>query len=345
MKSRCGVFYLRWPLPKQLHPQNKATTLKFSLQTRNPRKALRLSRFLSQIGERLNGHGISYGMRYEELRSKLIEHFEHLLEQAKAEMNESGPLSEFDRQLYKTQKLIAKQARETDMTLSLVQSDDDLLDRFIERYDLNISKGGPEYRWLEREMKSSFHAFVKAVLAYDKSLQRYDFNSAPASSVMTNRKRLAQGGMTIEETVDAYSKERQRGKAWAAKTILEKADHFKLLGEILGNATDMRILTAMDAKRVKDTLLVYPRNRSKNPKTRGKALEEVLAISDVETIQVATINKYLQTYSELFEWAKQNHHITENLFSGLTVKQSSRGKVDSRVAYTDEQIRLILSVC
>ncbi|WP_436003563.1 DUF6538 domain-containing protein [Rhizobium sp. LjRoot30] len=69
VKSRCGVFYLRWPLPKQLHPQKKASTLKLSLQTRDPRKALRLSRSLSQIGERLNEYGIAHGMRYEVGRS------------------------------------------------------------------------------------------------------------------------------------------------------------------------------------------------------------------------------------------------------------------------------------
>nr|WP_246727600.1 DUF6538 domain-containing protein [Agrobacterium sp. MA01] len=39
VKSRCGVFYLRWPLPKQVHPQEKSTTLKLSLQTRDPREA------------------------------------------------------------------------------------------------------------------------------------------------------------------------------------------------------------------------------------------------------------------------------------------------------------------
>ncbi|MEH3092257.1 MAG: hypothetical protein PGN20_09485 [Agrobacterium cavarae] len=111
VKSRCGVFYLRWPLPKQLHPQKKASTLKLSLQTRDPRKALRLSRSLSQIGERLNEYGIAYGMRYDELRETLTDHFRQLLDKAKAEMNETGPLSELDRQMYETQKRIAKQAR------------------------------------------------------------------------------------------------------------------------------------------------------------------------------------------------------------------------------------------
>jgi len=258
VKSRCGVFYLRWPIPKQLHPQKKASTLKFSLQTREPRKALRLSRSLSQIGERLNEHGIAYGMRHEELRSVLIDHFRQLLEQAKAEMHETGPLSELDRQIYETQKLVAKQARKTDTPLSLVQSDDDLLDRFIQKYGLTISKGSPEYLWLEREMKLSFHGFVKAVLAYDKSLQRYDFENGPTLSIMGTAKPGATAGMTIAEVAAAYSKERQRGNAWAAKTIIEKADHIKLLEEILGGSTDVRALTAMEAKRVKDTLLAYP---------------------------------------------------------------------------------------
>ncbi|MBR0554994.1 site-specific integrase [Ciceribacter sp. L1K23] len=342
VKSRCGVFYLRWPLPKQLHPQKKASTLKLSLRTREPRKALRLSRSLSQIGEQLNEHGIAYGMRHEELRGVLTEHFRQLLEEAKTEMNDTGPLSELDRQTYETSKRVAKQARKTDTPLSLVKSDDDLLDRFIEKYGLSISKGSAEYVWLEREMKLSFHGFVKAVLAYDKSLQRYDFESGPISPTgdMTQGARVA--GMSISDVAATYSKERQRGNAWAAKTVIEKVDHIKLLEEILGSDTDVRTLTAMEAKRVKDILLVYPRNRSKNPLTRGKPLADVLNLPNIETIQVPTINKYLQTYSELFEWAKQNHHISENFFSGLAVKQAKKNREGDREAYTDEQIRLIL---
>lgn len=342
VKSRCGVFYIRWPLPKRLHPQNKAATLKLSLQTRDPRKALRLSRCLSQIGERLNEHGIAYGMRHEELRSILTEHFHQLLDEAKAEMNDTGPLNELDRQIYETSKRVAKQARKTDTPLSLVKSDDDLLARFIQKYSLDIQHESSEYGWLEREMKLSFHGYVKAVLAYDKHLRRYDFENAPNSPTGDMAQTANAAGMTIAEVAAAYSKERQRGNAWAAKTIMEKADHIKLLEEILGSATDVRRLTAMEAKRVKDTLLAYPRNRSKNPVTRGRPLAEVLGLPDVATIQVPTINKYLQTYSELFEWAKQNHHIAENFFSGLTVKQSKRNKDDERDPYTNEQIRLIL---
>ncbi|MDF0659285.1 MULTISPECIES: site-specific integrase [unclassified Rhizobium] len=341
VKSRCGVFYLRWPIPKQLHPQKKASTLKLSLQTRDPRKALRLSRPMIQIGEQLNDHGIAYGMRHEDLRNVLTEHFRQLLDEAKAEMGETGPLSELDRQIYETSKRVAKQARKTDAPLSLVQPDDDLLARFIEKYGLDISKDSSEYGWLDREMKLSYHGFVKAVLAYDKSLQRYEFEERPLPTGSA-AKAVKPAGMSITEVAAAYTKERQRGNAWAAKTVIEKADHIKLLEEILGSGTDVRTLTAMEAKRVKDILLAYPRNRAKNPLTRGKPLPDVLKLPNIETIQVATINKYLQTYHELFEWAKQNHHITENFFSGLTVKQAKKNKDGDRDAYTDEQIRLIL---
>ncbi|WP_125460970.1 site-specific integrase [Rhizobium sp. CIAT894] len=342
VKSRCGVFYLRWPLPKQLHPQKKASTLKLSLQTRDPRKALRLSRSLIQIGERLNEYGIAHGMRHEELRSVLTEHFRQWLNEMKSQMDDTGPLSELDRQTYETSKRVAKQARKTDTPLSLVKSDNDLLASFIEKYDLDIQEGSTEYGWLDREMKLSFHGFLKAVLAYDKSLQRYDFDARPASPVGDTSQPVKAAGMTIAEVAAAYSKERQRGNAWAAKTVIEKADHVKLLEEILGGDTDVRTLTAMDAKRVKDTLLGYPRNRSKNPLTRGRPLADVLNLPGIQIIQVATINKYLQTYHEVFEWAKQNHHTTENLFSGLAVKQTKKNKDGDRDAYTDDQIRLIL---
>ena len=342
VKSRCGVFYLRWPIPKQLHPQGKPTTLKLSLQTRDPRKALRLSRSLSQIGERLNEYGIAAGMRYEEVRSVLTEHFRQLLNEAKAEMSDTGPLNDFDRQAYVTSKLVAKHAKKTDAPLSLIKSDDELLASFIEKYDLNISPDSVEYGWLEREMKLSYHEFTKSVLAYDKSLRRYNFSDASGTSAGTVSEAIKLAGMTIAEAAKAYSKERQRGKAWAAKTAIEKADHIKLLEEILGGDTDVRLLSSMEAQRVKETLLSYPRNRAKNPLTRGRPLAEVLTLQNVETIQVATINKYLQTYNELFAWAKQNHHISENFFSGLTVREAKRNKNTDRDPYTNEQIQLIL---
>lgn len=193
-----------------------------------------------------------------------------------------------------------------------------------------------------RELKNSYRDYLKAVLAYDQSLQSYDFedNVTPLMGEPVKVAKLA--GMSIAEVAAAYTKERQVGKAWAAKTTIEKADHIRLLEEILGSDTDVRRLTATEAKQVKDTLLAYPRNRAKNPLTRGKPLATVLGVPNVERIQVPTINKYLQTYSDLFGWAKQNNHMDANLFSGLTVRQGKKDKDNERDPYSDDQIRLIL---
>ncbi|WP_369009155.1 DUF6538 domain-containing protein [Aminobacter carboxidus] len=48
--SRHGVWYLRWPIPKGLHPRCRQSTVKVSLRTRDPKKAL-LSRSISHMAE------------------------------------------------------------------------------------------------------------------------------------------------------------------------------------------------------------------------------------------------------------------------------------------------------
>ena len=83
-------------------------------------------------------------MRYEEIRGVLTEHFRQLLNEAKAELNDTAPLCELDRQGYVTSKIVAKHTKKTDAPLSLVNSDDNLLARFIEKYELDISKGSVE---------------------------------------------------------------------------------------------------------------------------------------------------------------------------------------------------------
>lgn len=341
-QSRNGVFYFRWPLPKQLHPLGKPSTLKLSLRTREPRKALRLSRLLSQIGERLNEYGLNSSMRYDELRAQLTDHFRGLLHQAKEQIDATGPLTDMDRATYETSLLVAQQAKETDTPLSLLKSDDDLLARFIEKYDLQIKPGSREYRWLQGELKTSYESFLKAVLAYNGSLRVYDLEIAENGSRAPTKPTEQPSGMTLAEVAEAYTTERKIGKTWSVRTGMEKEAHFKLLAEVLGADIQIRSLTAADAKRVKDILLAYPKNRDKNPQTRGKALDEIVGLAGTPTIQVTTINKYLQNYGDLFQWAKQNNHIDVNYFAGLSVKEGKRLKSAKRDAFKVDQIQLIL---
>lgn len=183
---------------------------------------------------------------------------------------------------------------------------------------------------------------MKAVLAYNGTLRIYDLEAAEHGSRGSAKSSEKPSGMTLAEVSKAYTHERKIGQAWSARTGIEKEAHFKLLEEVLGADIQIRSLTAADAKRVKDILLDYPKNRDKNPLTRGKPLHEIVGLAGVPTIQVPTINKYLQNYGDLFQWAKQNNHIDVNYFAGLSVKEGKRLKSVKRDAFTVDQIQLIL---
>lgn len=343
LKSRTGVFYLRWPLPRDIHPSQRASDIKISLRTRDRRRALRLSRRLIHIGERYNQLGLAYRMNYQELRAALQNHFRALRDEVVKEIDATGGLSANDRDLYQTSLAIAEQANETDRPLSLVSSDDDMLARFIERYELGIARDTDEYVKLERDMKRGYRRFLQDVLAYDTSVATFDLDPQEQHSGAVVSAERVQGGLTLSDAIKVYVSEKQAGKNWAVKTESEKLKHLELLQEILGEGTDVRSVGALDAQRVKNTLRAYPVNREKNKETRGnRPLSEILDLPGVPKLHTTSVNKYLQSYGDLFNWAKQNGHVEQNYFSGLSIRQNKARAQDNRAAFSPAQIQLVL---
>ncbi|WP_394689192.1 tyrosine-type recombinase/integrase [Hoeflea sp.] len=345
LKSRNGIFYLRWPLPRELHPQKLPSDIKLSLQTRDQRKALRLSRLMIHIGEQFNNAGIAYHMDYQELRTALQNHFRALRDDTKKEIDAAGGLSPFDRDLYRTNLQIAEQANQRGTPLSLTKPDDELLARFIDKYGLDIAKGTDQYDQLERDMKRGYRRFIQDVLAYDAQFADFDLDppeeniASPAQTSGAAKK----NGMSLADAIKSYVDEKRDGKNWAYKTESEKLSHLELLKEMLGADTDVKTLGALDAKKVKDTLRVYPKNREKMKETSGRPLSEILDLPGVPRLHTTSVNKYLQSYGDLFNWAKQNGHVDQNVFAGLAIKQNKARNQDSRAAFTPDQIQLIIT--
>lgn len=282
-------------------------------------------------------------MRYDELRALLSEHFKGQLQKKKAEIDAEGRLSLSQRQHIEHLRTSTLKAKADGSALALSNvEDDELLRRFIAKFELNISPGTKQYEWLRTEIANSYVSYLGAVVSYDDSLDTYDFTTPHALPPSPKISASKQTGLSIATLAADYRAEKQIGDNWVARTKLEKIDHIKLLEEILGAETDVRTLSAIDGKKVKSTLLAYPKNRFKKPETKGKTLAEVIAMKSVEHIQVPTINKYLQTYNDLFEWGKRNGHVDTNVFSGLSIRQKRKGAQDGRSPFAAPQVKLLL---
>ena len=112
-----------------------------------------------------------------------------------------------------------------------------------------------------------------------------------------------------------------------------------LLTEILGEDTDIGAISTSDAQRVKSILIRYPKNEER-PATRGLALADALDCKGVQTINVQTINKYLQTYGTMFGWAKRNSYVSTNVFEGLAVRLGKKQQSKTaRTAFSQNQVQ------
>lgn len=282
-------------------------------------------------------------MNFDQVRALLTEHFKGLLTKAKAEMAIAGRLSLFDRQVYENSALLAGQALSEGSTLTPGQADDEWMGRLIERYRLQVEPGTDSYERLRTETMRAHRDFNNAVLEHDRSLEHYDYSSSASTNVVTDH---STSRSTINVTLGAiaqqYESENKLGNQWASKTQMEKTKHIALLCEILDKKTDVQRILPSDAQRVKDALTNYPKNRQKNPLTRNMPLIKVLAMRDVEKLDVRTLNKYLQTYSSMFGWAKRNGYVEKNVFDGLRVRFNKKQSKSARSAFSQDEIRIML---
>jgi integrase len=339
--SRNGIFYLRWPIPRRFHPSKKQTSVRLSLRVRDPREALRLSRAVAQTVDAIWDADWIKPMRYDEIRKALKNHFASLLTQRVEKISSTGRLTPADKTLLENTVSLASDS--IDGQYALLGNDSleaDTISRMMAQLNFSFAVGSPQYEWIKQELKRSHRDFAKAVLKYDADLDSFDFR------VDASQRHDAQASTgpraTLTELADAYVKERNIAGQWASKTLIEKQDHLNLLLEIIGRDTDISLLSAQDTKHLKETLFVYPKNRSKNPLTRDKPLKVAIAVSGVEKIQIRTANKYLQTYSDLGEWAYMNGYAKNNVFANLRVKQKKKTSDIGRSPFSDTQINMIL---
>lgn len=72
--SRHNIYYFRWPLPRQIQATGKTIHVKLSLDTRDPKEAIRLSTMLQDHGYNLLKQDWVLGMDYAQIKGMVIAH-------------------------------------------------------------------------------------------------------------------------------------------------------------------------------------------------------------------------------------------------------------------------------
>lgn len=295
---------------------------------------------LSYLAHSYTTRGERTGMDHKQLRAVLIDHFSRFIAAHKAKIDASGPLSEDDRQLLENTVGIAElelewgPINETDTDRNAIE--------FIERYKLDITQDSPQFALLKRSISQANRDYAKSVLAYSDEAELYDLGpvrpnfAEPAASRARSR--------SLDWLVSEFWKYAKIENRWTGKTEGEKQEHIDLLYERLGRDMTVADVTHEQAHLMRETLVVYPVNRHKLASTRGRPLLEVLKLENVRTLHALTINKYLQTYNSLFNWAVQNGHCQTNPFAGLALNAKKANRQAPRLPFEVEQLDKIKAV-
>jgi len=92
--SRHGIFYFRFPLPHQIHPQCIRSDVKLSVGTRDPMIAQKLSRVLVLAGQSAMARASNTVMRYDEIRRHVQDQLKTTLAEFRDRIASDGPLDE-----------------------------------------------------------------------------------------------------------------------------------------------------------------------------------------------------------------------------------------------------------
>lgn len=343
--SRHGVFYFRWPLPANLHPQEKRLSVRVSLETRCPVTAQSLSRLLVLAGQSLQARATHRAMRYDEVRQHVQGYFRDMLTQFKAELAAEGPPGADRLAKIEARRRLASMDLDAFLTKqSHSGTAQGLVAAFCQRRSIPEAELTDRSReWLVQSIHAAHAAAVKASLEHLDSLSSFDFTD-PAlltdSDPNTPPSRIATAaqGKSVTEVAVIYFAEIKRTAPVEPKTELDRKEVLELLDEITGHKT-ITAITKSDAQVVKQILLRLPWNRNKMEATRGKPLADMLELQGVRIISTRRVATHLGNLHAFFKWAVANGYADANAFDGMQVKAAKVSTDERKGSFSTEQLQ------
>ena len=348
IKSRHDIYYFRYPLPIQAH--GKASRVAISLKTRCPREALRLAKALEYHSVNLIEEMDLLYMNHAEVMSVFKDYYAEVLERAKARIDTTGPLPRdnvlnIHRELSRIDDLIDNDCDDISELYGLEEEPEEKivhkeLQPIMERFELDYKVGSKEYDMMKSAYKFARRNHFKDLLSYNSQVTDYSLLQARAGDTAkaANHNKPA---YRLDNVIKGYLKELEPNIT--PRSFKDQADCLNYLIDYLGADYPVTRLGVEQVQEIKEKLRVTPTGRNKGKYTAGKSLLEQIAIveeKDLNTLSATSVNKYLGYFGCLFDWAKRNRLVEDNLFEGIRVKNNK--KDNRRDMFNKDEVVLIL---
>ncbi len=212
------------------------------------------------------------------------------------------------------------------------------VDDLLKKHKVKLDKKSKNYKILCREL---LKVHIKILDAVEKrSVGDYSeelSSSADGKSSKTKQKDQPKISKVIPKFVSEFIK----AGRWTEKTKSENEAVFELFMEISGdlpiNQYDHQAI-----RQYKETLGRLPANRNKIKEYRDKTIDEILALPDVKSMAVNSVNKNIRRLGQLFKWAVQNGYLERNIVEGMSLPETKR-QDQYREVFSKEDLNKLFS--
>lgn len=194
------------------------------------------------------------------------------------------------------------------------------------------------YRWEAKRLKGDFSQAGRDPLFADTIPDPAPRNRTPSPQVGASRP--VSQGVTLQQLVRRYSEAPER-RQLAPKTKMANVVAGRVLGEVLGNDTNILDVNREACRAVQGLIMRLPPNSTK--KFPNRSLKWVADHADAKKLKrmsPKTVNSYMMKVSALFKWAVQEQLLPSNPAAGLLLPDTGPQNED-RNPFTVEQLNAI----
>jgi len=126
----------------------------------------------------------------------------------------------------------------------------------------------------------------------------------------------------LSQVVDEYIQDRKY--RWSSKTLVEYESAYQVILKVMEDR-DIRSYEKADLITFRDTILRLPPNLTKKAEFKGKTIQQIVELPNLERISDKTANGYLVNTAAVFKWAVKQGYLETNYADGLSlpIKQHS----------------------